>query len=253
MMACISTRIQVIAAAATAVVFMLALGACSDGSAPQASTPPTFTPRPAPTPGTAAAQADELYGTFAPIDAAGEGESIVTLSAEVTQARSGIVRMKYEGTEPLVLWSLDAEGEKQMILIDTTIPLTGVDPARFEGETAWWKANEPPYALAVEADGSWELSVLPVSSAPPLESSGHGMRVYLYDGIGGAFSGHKSDHEVGMSVTELSLQFDGGSLREAVVEQRTDPDFVVQLSRGPSMLIVTHRGDWFIDIPIEEW
>jgi len=235
---------------------MLALAGCSGVASSHPSPTPTpapsFSVTPAPTVGTAAARADELYGTFDSVSAAGDGEDVIPLPPEVTRAHSGIVRMTYDGTEPLVLWSLDVAGEKQMILIDATIPLIAADPASFDGETTWWKANDPPHALQVEGDGSWELTVSPVSSAPPLEGEGRGTRVYLYDGAGGSFAGHKSDTEVGMSVTEFVLDTGGGSPKEAVVDKRADADFVVALTRGPSMVIVTHRGDWSIDIPIEE-
>lgn len=201
----------------------------------------------------AAAAADRIFGFFEPIHAEGRGETVVPLSAEIGDIRAGIVRMTYRGETPLVLWSLDEDGVEQMILIDGTIGINTVDPAAFDGETMWWAANPPPRALRVEGDGDWQLSVLPVSSAPSLRSEGHGTRVFLYDGPGGSFPGRKKDMRVGMSVTEISLRYDGGSIAEAVPDRNGADEFMVVVQRGPSVLIVTHRGDWWLDLPFEEW
>lgn len=236
------------------VLAALAVGAsgCSidDSSGRLPSTP---APSPVVTPMSAAASADEIHGRFEPFSAEGIGETIIDLPEEISVVSSGIVRMTYEGTSRLRLWSLDENHREQMIFIDTTISLTSVDPARFDGESSWWVANEPPHALRVEGDGAWQLSVVPVSDAPPLAGEGRGTRIYLYGGSGGTFPGRKSDTEVGMVITEIALTGRGGSLRDAVHRGRADHDFMVTLSPGPSMLVVTHRGDWQLDLPVEEW
>ncbi len=197
--------------------------------------------------------ADEVYGTFADLQAEGRGETVIDLPDDIGDARAGVVRMTYEGDAPLVVWSLDEEHVEQMILIDATIGLVASDPGEFDGETMWWPANDPPRALRVEGDGSWELSVLPVSAAPPLESEGRGIRVYLYDGPGGVVSGHKPNTEVGMSLTQFRLTTDGGTPKELVTERTRTADFRARLDPGPSVLIVGHRGPWTLELPIEEW
>ena len=58
---------------------------------------------------------------------------------------------------------------------------------------------------------------------------------------------------VGMSVTEISLRYDGGTIAEAVPDRNGADEFMVVVQRGPSVLIVTHRGDWWLDLPFEEW
>lgn len=239
--------------AAGSVVVALAafLGGCS-GDSPSTDDPgASSSPSPAAADSSAAERADELYGNFDAVEASGEGEAVVPLPPEVADAGGGIVRMTYEGTTPLVLWSLDDEGEKQMILIDGVTWLSPADRGSFDGETMWWPANPAPHALGVEGDGVWELSVVPVSSAPPLASEGRGTRVFLYDGEGGPITGNRADTAVGMAVTELSLRHSGGTPKNLVTTPSADAEFGLNLAPGPTVLIVAHRDEWTIDLTDE--
>ncbi|MBO1751183.1 hypothetical protein J4G33_05140 [Actinotalea sp. BY-33] len=201
----------------------------------------------------ATAWAEESYGTFAPVDAEGEGDGQVELPAEVTAASFGIIRVTYTGgSEPIVVWAQDDAGEGYMILLDTWAQLLTADPGEFDGETGWSGINDPPSSLRIEADGRWEITVLPAAAADPLPSEGEGTRIYLYSGPGGPYVGSKPDTEVGMSITEIASgggrTGDSGT-RETIAEKVAEADFAGELSPGPSMVSVNHRGRWTIDLP----
>lgn len=239
-------------AAGSVVVALAALLVGCSGDSPSPGDPgASSSPSPASADSSAAESADERYGSFDAVEASGEGEAVVPLPPDVADADGGIVRMTYEGTEPLVLWSLDAEGEKQMILIDGVIEANTADRGTFDGESMWWPANPAPHGLEVEGDGVWELSVVPVSSAPPLASEGRGTRVFLYDGEGGVITGSRADTAVGMAVTEFSLPRSGGTPKNVVTTPSADAEFGLDLAPGPSVLIVSHRDEWTINLTDE--
>ncbi|PPF75979.1 hypothetical protein [Pseudoclavibacter sp. Z016] len=204
-------------------------------------------------PADSAEWASESFGTFDEYTSNGTGELRVELPAEVSKARSGIIDIAYDGSAPLTLWTEDSEGELGMILLDTSIEGYTADPTSFAGQTMWWAANEPPSALLVDADGAWEVTVRPIDSAPQLPESGTGYGAYLYDGPGGAFTGVKPDTGVGMSITEYRSGADGTgggeTPYEAVSEQRRDADFRGELAAGPSLIFVSQRGAWELDLP----
>lgn len=213
----------------------------------------TATSAPIASPANAAEWAAETFGTFDEYTSSGTGDLRVELPAEVTKARSGIIDVTYDGGAPLTLWAEDSEGALGMILLDTSIEGYTADPTTFDGQTMWWAANEPPSALLFEGDGSWEVTVRPVDSAPQLPDSGMGYGAFLYDGPGGAFTGVKPDTGVGMSITEYRSGADGigggGTPHEAVSEQRRDIDFRGELAAGPSLVFVSQRGDWELELP----
>lgn len=202
--------------------------------------------------GLAQERAVDLFGTFERVEASGTSDTVVDLPAEVTAATMGVVRFSYAGDSPAIVWSLDEHGEERMILIDSAMELASADPGTFAGDSSWWAANEPPASLRVDASGSWELTVLPVDALEPLPDSGHGARAYLYDGPGGPFTGTKPDTGVGMSITEVSMRFQGGGVEELVSEQRTDPEFFGRLPAGPAVLLVNHRAEWTLDLAEDE-
>ncbi|WP_040158905.1 hypothetical protein [Nigerium massiliense] len=140
----------------------------------------TVTPTPVPRPTQPAAappdqvtgQLDQLYGTFAPLQAAGSGDAIIRLPED---APSGVLTLTSTGRGAVSVDSLDGTGARLEPVVTAYGALDGefLLGMRRPGEAR---------ALRLRASGPWRLTLSPVSRAPrisvPATGTGNSVRVY---------------------------------------------------------------------------
>lgn len=120
--------------------------------------------------------ADKKYGTFAPITQSGRGDNILTLPVG---AKAAIVTATHNGSSNFSLSVLDAANSPTGDLLVNTI-------GAYTGTTAYgFTAFGVGTSLQVTADGTWTITISPVSSGPTLATSGTGDGVFLYSGKAG--------------------------------------------------------------------
>lgn len=175
--------------------------------------------------------AASTFGTFAALDASGNGDDIIDLPAGATV---GMVTATHNGSANFVVNALDSSNDPTGDLLVNTI-------GDYSGTTAYGlQAFGEAAKLQVTADGSWSIRVAPLSEAPELATSGTGDAVMLYGGPAGS----------------LALTHDGGA--NFVVREETEEVFemgllvneigaydgTVPLSAGPSVVWVNADGAW---------
>lgn len=155
---------------------------------------------------TASHRAVQFFGTRDKVETCGDAETAVELLAEATVAPTCIGRFSYSGDLPGVIWSHNEKSDELVRLIVSVAHRAAPDPRAYAGDSSWWAANEHSTAWRVEASWPWELTVLPVDAPDSLAESFDGTRAYLYDGLGGAFSGTKPGTGVRIRIIEVSLR-----------------------------------------------
>lgn len=108
----------------------------------------------------------------------GVGPNVQQLS--VPRGQPAIVTLSHSGTSNFVVWSLDADLEKNDLLVNEIGQYQGTVLLR-RGYS--YAPTDSPF-LEISADGAWSITVAPASSAPLLTmgSSGTGDAVLRYGG-----------------------------------------------------------------------
>ncbi|HMH58183.1 MAG TPA: DUF4190 domain-containing protein [Galbitalea sp.] len=175
--------------------------------------------------------ADKKYGKFAPTNATGTSDNLVTLPAGAT---AGIVTATYTGSGNFSISVLDANNKSTGELLVNTI-------GAYAGTTGYgFTAFGKGVSLQVSADAAWTITVSPVSAAPILAASGTGDGVFLFGG----------------PVGQSTASYNGSS--NFVIEQQTGAGFsdpllvntigayagTVPISAGPSVFMIEADGAW---------
>lgn len=189
------------------------------------------TPQEQPTAPTAQNWADDRYGTFAPITQTGASDSILMLPAGVSAA---LVTAVHDGQSNFSLSVLDASNQPTGDLLVNTI-------GAYTGTTVYgFNAFGEGTSLQITADGSWTITISPVSAAPLLAGSGTGDAVFLYDGGAGTLALTHAGSSNFAVIQETGDAFDFGLL----VNEIGAYTGTVPLSAGPAAISVRADGAW---------
>lgn len=183
--------------------------------------------------GAAADWADSTYGTFDPVTTTGSGEQIVELPEGV---ESAYVTVEDTSGDGLRSYGVDEAGEMVGRQI-AALPGGGTGSGVIGVET-----GDEATHIEVSGTGDWELTLAPVSSAPPLPDSGSGSGAFLYEGDGGeATLSH--DGESNFIVLQL-----GGGMHGLVANEIGQFEGEGTLEPGPSVVTVAADGSWEIAV-----
>lgn len=175
--------------------------------------------------------ADDTFGTFAAVTKTGKGDNLITLPAGAT---AGIVTATHAGSSNFSISVLDASNASTGQLLVNTI-------GGYKGTIEYgFNSLGDGVTLQITADGSWSLTIAPISAAPALASSGTGDAVFLYDGSAGkltATHGGSSNFTVS---EETGDAFSFGLL----INEIGAYSGTVPLSAGPSVIVVGADGTW---------
>ena len=170
--------------------------------------------------------ADDAFGTFAPVSQSGAGDNLVTLPAGATAA---IVTLTHDGTSNFAVTVLDAANASTGQLLVNTI-------GAYSGTTSYGfnSLGEPGVTLQITADGNWNLTIAPISTAPALVASGVGDGVFLYEGDAGKLTVTHAGTSNFAVMEETNEAFSMGLL----VNEIGTYTGTVPLSAGPSVISV---------------
>ncbi len=195
-----------------------------------ASTTPTEEATPTEEPPSYAGDYDGAFGTFTTLKKSGAGDSVVKLPAGLQGA---LVTLKHRGSSNFVVQTLTAKNEDVDLLVN--------EIGNYSGTTLIGGREDEAQAakLKIQADGSWTLSVRPVSTAPAWKDSlsGKGDAVFLFDHAAGevAFT-HK-----GSSNFVVSAIGNGDGL---LVNEIGKYSGTVPLGDGPAVIQIQADGAW---------
>jgi len=92
----------------------------------------------------------------------------------------------------------------------------------------------------ISADGNWSATIAPISAAPALVASVTGDRVFLHDGAAGTATHAGSGNFAVIEATEEDFNFG------LLINEIGDYSGTVPLSSGPSVIVVTADGQWWL-------
>lgn len=202
---------------------------------PAAEEPPAEE-KPAPEPGAAAASwANGKFGSFAPIQLSGTGDTVIDLPAGAT---GGIVVATHNGKRNFAVTVLDANNGSTGDLLVNTI-------GAYSGTTAWGiSALGEGVKLQVMADGAWTFDIRPMGDAPLVAPAGTGDAVFLYEGGAASLAATHAGSRNFVVQEETGKAFSMGLLiNEIGVYNGTVP-----LAAGPSVITVTADGAWTLAV-----
>lgn len=229
-------------------VVAVALSGCSDTGAgqPPATTPITGTAAPAPAettteaattepPAPAVNPFDERYGTFEAVTTSGEGDSVIEVPAGV---QAGMVTATHKGSANFAIWSLDDSNEPKDLLVNTIGSYSGTTDFGLTG------LGDSPSFIQITADGSWTVTLSPISSASSLGNAaeGEGDSVFTYDGPAGAAaithtgSANFVVHQIGDGIPALLVNGIGAY------------DGKVPFKKGPAVIVIRADGKWTVSV-----
>lgn len=167
---------------------------------------------------------DSAYGTFDAVSQSGRGDSVVALPAGFTGA---LVTATHSGSSNFVIFVLDSENQETELLVNEIGAYSG---------TTFCPAGSN---LKITADGSWTITIAPVSTAPLMSAaaSGKGDSALLYDG-GTAIWKITHDGESNFVVMNTN---DGLLINEIGVYTG-----IIPVSSGPDLVVITADGNWTI-------
>jgi hypothetical protein len=208
--------------------------ASSEPTQPTESTP-VETPPPADPVAEARAAFDETFGTFTPIKKSGKGDSIITLPDGAT---SGVVTMKYTGSSNFAVAVLDSSNQSTGDLLANEI-------GSWAGSAAFGLRSfgGDPAKLEVTGQGSWTITVAPVSTAKQIKipSTGKGTGVYLYVGdVADWALTHKGSSN--FAVTTMTPDGSG----DLLVNEIGNYSGAVPATAGPVLIEFQADGAWTI-------
>ena len=180
----------------------------------------------------ARAQIAEQYGEFKKIEESGTGDATIKLPAG---AKAGMVTASHKGDSNFSVSALDATNESTGDLLVNTI-------GSYSGVTAFGLSSfGDATKLQVKADGSWKITIVPLSEAPTLAlpAKETGDRVYLYLGPAADWSiTHKGEGNFAV------IQY--ADFPNLMVNEIGDYKGVVPATTGPTIVTVGADGSWTI-------
>lgn len=180
---------------------------------------------------TAQSWADDAFGTFATITESGAGDNLITLPEGV---KAGMVTATHDGAMNFVVNALNADNETTGDLLVNTI-------GSYSGTTVYgFDSFSEATSLQITADGSWTITIEPLSTAPILAASGTGDAVYLFDGSAGKLTATHTGSMNFIVQEETDETFSIGLLINDIGEYSG----TVPLSAGPSIINVKADGAW---------
>jgi hypothetical protein len=112
---------------------------------------------------------DRKWGTFTTVTLNGQGTDVVELSKSVT---AGFLKVTHDGESNFIVRSLKSGLSTHEYLVN--------EIGQYEGSVVFgmgWSKSKT-IGFEVEADGDWSITILPMSKAPTLKSSGEGTGVF---------------------------------------------------------------------------
>lgn len=181
----------------------------------------------------------ELYPVFEPVAEFGTGDAVIDLPANATSA---IVTATHSG-----------EGEFTITVVDPDDPAGQDAPVSvfgpYAGVTAYGLSPDlrhiedlEPTRLEITTDGSWQIEIAPVISAPPLDlpASGTGDAVFLYDGDATEWTvTHRGPSDF------VVAQYRGVT-PSVLVRETGDVERTVVVEAIPSPIVIMADGEWTI-------
>jgi len=220
-----------------AAIAPIAKDAAADVDAPAAVEKPVATEKPAEKAPAetemtkAQSWADKKFGTFAPITQSGAGDNIVTLPAG---AKAGIVTVTHDGSSNFSVTVLNAANTSTGELLVNTI-------GAYSGSTVYgFSSFSKGVTLQITADGNWNLTIAPISTAPALAPAGAGDAVFLHTGPTGKLTATHDGSGNFVVQEETGKAFSMGLL----VNEIGAYSGTVPLAAGPSVIHVGADGNW---------
>jgi len=201
--------------------------------AAQPSQTPAAKPVPSKAPDNPNAAYDKLYGTFAPINQTGTGDSVIALPAGV---KAGIVTASHQGSSNFALNVLDASNQPTGDLLVNTI-------GNYSGVTAYgMNALGTGVNLQVKADGAWNITISPIGAAPDIAVPGNGSgdQVYKYGGASGNWA-FTNQGQGNFAVIQY-----GGAMPNLAVNTIGAYSGTVPMFAGPTVVVVKSDGAWTV-------
>ncbi|SEI10321.1 MULTISPECIES: DUF4190 domain-containing protein [unclassified Leifsonia] len=212
------------------------LPASSPESSSAAQPSQSAAPKPAPTKATVNPNAayDTTYGTFAPVNQTGTGDSVIALPAG---AKAAIVTASHQGASNFSLNVLDASNQPTGDLLVNTI-------GNYSGVTAYGMnaIGNAGVNLQVKADGAWNITISPISAAPDLALPGGatGDQVYKYSGAAGNWA-FANQGQGNFAVIQY-----GGAIPNLAVNTIGAYSGKVPMFAGPTVVVVKSDGAWTV-------
>ncbi|ANF30696.1 hypothetical protein A0130_02515 [Leifsonia xyli] len=201
-----------------------------------ATTPAAPSPEPSKTqtPPDPNAAYDKTFGTFAPVNQTGTGDSVIALPAGV---KAGVVTASHQGSSNFVLTVLDASNQSTGDLLVNTI-------GNYAGVTAYGLngLGGTGVNLQVKADGAWNITISPISAAPELGLPGGatGDQVYKYNGAAGNWTFTNQGQS-----NFVVIQY-GGAMPNLAVNTIGAYSGKVPMFAGPTVITVKSDGAWTV-------
>jgi hypothetical protein len=177
---------------------------------------------------------DTKYGTFAPVDQSGAGDSVIAIPAG---AKAGVVTATHQGSANFAINVLDASNQPTGDLLVNTI-------GNYSGVTAFGLNNigNAGTNIQIKADGAWTLKITPISSAPALTLPGGatGDQVYKYDGAAGNWA-FTNQGQGNFAVIQY-----GGAIPNLAVNEIGAYSGTVPMFAGPTVVVVKSDGTWTV-------
>ena len=177
---------------------------------------------------------DAKYGTFAPVDQSGTGDSVIAIPAG---AKAGVVTATHQGSANFAVNVLDASNQPTGDLLVNTI-------GNYSGVTAFGlnDLGNPGTNIQIKADGAWTIKITPISSAPALTlpDGATGDQVYKYDGAAGNWA-FTNQGQGNFAVIQY-----GGAMPNLAVNEIGAYTGTVPMFAGPTVVIVKSDGNWTV-------
>lgn len=193
---------------------------------PEAAAP---APEPEPAPATAKETVAETFGEFNGVTKKGRGASVMALP---TGPSAVLVIASHSGSSNFSIESLDASNQMADLLVNTI--------GKYAGTT--FCETDSAKKLKITADGSWKITIMPVSRATVMSAttSGKGDAVLLYDGAAADWAvTHKGQSNFAIKVT-------GTEGSDLLVNEIGNYSGTVPVSGGPMVVIITADGRWSV-------
>ena len=172
--------------------------------------------------------ADGTFGTFKKQTVSGYGTKVVNIPGS-----AGIVEATHEGDSNFIVWTLDRNNRSNDLLVNEIGQYSGVVPFGVED-------RESARKIQVRADGFWELTFQPVSSASSFKNAGTGDSVMLY---GGSAATLNLTHQ-GSSNFIVTVHGGGFLNWDLLVNEIGYFNGAVAIPSGPAVYVIAADGRW---------
>ena len=174
------------------------------------------------------------FATFEPQSITGTGDSVVNVEIQ----RVALIRIRgNDGSDHFAVWALDQNNEQVDLLVNTTDPYKGARLLNV-GHTA--------HRLEIEARGSWDVDIVPLSEAPsmtiPGEYEGVGDTILLLDGDSPDTMFIKNNGSNSNFIVISRSETDG----DLLINEIAPYEGTVVVSRDTVVLDIKAEGAWVI-------